>query len=493
MSDHPPHVLMVCTDHWPGSLFGCRGAPVLTPTCDQLMRGGVVFPNATSECPVCIPARRSQMTGLTPRSHGDRVYSDRMLMPDVPTLAGCFRQAGYQCYASGKLHVYPQRDRIGFDDVALCEEGRMQFGCIDDYDSFLAAHGHAGEAFAHGMGNNQHHARPWHLDEALHPTTWITREACRMISRRDPTRPGFWYVSYVGPHPPSVPPQAYWDMYRDVDMPAPPIGDWARDMAALPDDLRARRLAEAGEPDALDPHAPAALWARRAFLASCTHIDHQLRLVLGALREQGLLDNTIILFTADHGDMLGAHGLWAKRVFYQGSCGIPFFLAGRPVTERLGGGRSDERLVCLADVMPTLLDLAGVAIPEHVEGLSAVGPVERELCFGEIDDEQQGQCISRMIRDRRYKFIYYPRGDHRQLFDLQEDPLECHNLIAVETLGPVRERLESALMAELHDGDEAWVRDGRLVGLSGHDCAPLPDPGLSGQRGYQFPPCPPRR
>ena len=110
------------------------------------------------------------MTGLTLRTHGDRVYSDRMTMPDVTTLAQAFRNAGYQTCAVGKLHVYPQRNRIGFDDVHLLEEGRYEFGVVDDYQIWLGENGYLGQEFMHGMGNNNYLTRPWHLDERAHPT-----------------------------------------------------------------------------------------------------------------------------------------------------------------------------------------------------------------------------------------------------------------------------------------------------------------------------------
>ena len=114
MSDQP-HVLLVSTDHWPASLFGGVGHPAIqTPTLDQLAKNGVRFTNAYAECPVCIPARRTLMTGTTPRTHGDRTFKETQRMPNVPTLAQTFRDNGYQAYAVGKLHVYPQRDRIGF-------------------------------------------------------------------------------------------------------------------------------------------------------------------------------------------------------------------------------------------------------------------------------------------------------------------------------------------------------------------------------------------
>ncbi len=210
---------MITVDHWSAPLLGAAGHPVIkTPTLDSLARDGIRFTNCYSECPVCIPARRSLMTGLSPRSHGDRVYSERLPMPDVKTLAQTFRDNGYQAYAVGKLHVYPQRNRIGFDDVILQEEARYQYGTVDDYQIWLGEHGYAGREYLHGMGNNMYYTRPWHLPEEAHVTNWATREMAKMIKRKDPTRPAFFYISYCHPHPPLVPLQSYLDMYRDAEL-----------------------------------------------------------------------------------------------------------------------------------------------------------------------------------------------------------------------------------------------------------------------------------
>jgi len=153
---------------------------------------GINFTNPYSTTPVCVPARRELMTGVGPRTHGDRSFSDGLPMPDLPTLAHTFRDAGYQTYAVGKLHVYPQRDRIGFDDVMFNEEGRHQLGlAADDYEHFLSEQGLYGLKLAHAMGNNDYNVRPWHLPESCHPTNWTAREMSRAIARRDPTRPAF--------------------------------------------------------------------------------------------------------------------------------------------------------------------------------------------------------------------------------------------------------------------------------------------------------------
>ena len=476
--DEQPNVLLICTDHWPASLFGVAGHPAIqTPTLDTLARAGIHFTNAYSECPVCIPARRTLMTGTPPRTHGDRVFRDAQL-PDVPTLAQTFRDAEYQAYAVGKLHVFPQRDRIGFDDVILAEEGRLQYGVIDDYELFLGDQGYAGQQFTHGMCNNGYLNRPWHLPEHCHVTNWTTQQMARMIQRRDPTRPGFWYLSYCHPHPPLDPLQCYVDMYREIVPPEPYCGEWARDFDTLPYTLKGN----AGEGKTFTEHQVRS--ARRAFYAMCTHIDHQIRVVIGTLQEEGLLDNTIIMFTSDHGDMLGNHGLWAKCLFYEDSANVPMILVGATSDNRVGHHRTDDRLAGWQDVMPTLLDLCGIDIPSSVEGISMVAEQKREYLYGEC---REGSLATRMIHEGRYKLIYYGCGNRTQLFDLEEDPNECRDLSESVSHTEIRDRLIDILIGELYGSDEEWVQDGKLAGIPDQEYSPRPNRSLSGQRGSHWP------
>lgn len=477
-----PNVLLICTDHWPASLMSAAGhRTVEVPTLDQLASNGTRFTNAYSECPVCIPARRTLMTGTTPRTHGDRVFKTDEPMPDVPTLPQTFRNAGYQAYAAGKLHVYPQRDRIGFDDVMLAEEGRPQLGAIDDYELWLGEHGLAGQSFAHGMSNNEYSWRTWHLEERYHITNWTTQQMARLIRRRDPAKPGFWYLSFCHPHPPLAPLQSYLDRYRDVDPDPPIMGDWSLDADALPYALQSVRDHWTFE----DERQVA--WIQRAFYALCTQIDHQMRLVIGTLREEMLLDNTIILFTSDHGDMLGNHGLWAKRTFYEDSANVPMVLMGRRDDPRVGINRTDDRLVGWQDIMPTLLDLAGIEIPGSVDGVSMVGEDRHEWIYGEIGENA---TATRMIHDGRFKLIYYPVGNRTQLFDLQEDPKEQVDLADLPACAQIKARLTSSLIDELYGGDEEWARGDELFGLPDQTYVPRPNRDLSGQRGIHWPPPP---
>ena len=182
--------------------------------------------------------------------------------------------------------------------------------------------------------------------------------------------------------------------------------------------------------------------ALRAFYAQCTLIDHQIRRLVGTLRENGLLDNTVIGFISDHGDMLFNHGMVAKRVFYQESSNVPFILSGKPL-EKYRGTVTDK-LCALEDIMPTLLNIFDIPVPETVEGVDILSS-EREMLFGEISE---GVKATRMATDGRYKLIYYPYGNVKQLFDLENDPEEHHDLGNKVEYKAIQEKLEAYLKKE---------------------------------------------
>ncbi|HIM57364.1 MAG TPA: arylsulfatase [Candidatus Latescibacteria bacterium] len=477
-----PNVLLICVDHWPGPLMGVAGHErILTPTLNQFAANGVLYTQAYTATPTCIPARRALMTGTTARTHGDRAFDENMEMdPDLPTMPQVFHEAGYQAFAVGKLHVYPQRNRIGFDEVILCEEGRHHLGGDDDdFERFLQSEGYGGQELTHAMGNNVYDTRPWHLPEHCHPTNWTAREMCRVIQRRDPTRPAFWYCSFIAPHPPLVPPRDYFDLYDRLGVDEPFVAEWARNFDDLPYALKLHRTR-------VPPLSDAQVrMARQGFYAQCTYIDHQIRLLIGQLREAELLDDTIVMFTSDHGDMLGNHGLWAKPPMFEWSAKIPMILMPTAASDRLGHHLRDDRLAELRDVMPTLLDLCDIPIPETVEGDSLAGEKEgkRQHLYCE---HFENDLAMRMIRADRYKLIWYPVGNRLQLFDVVEDPREMTDLAAVAEFAQVRRRLTALLVTELYGVDLEWVgEDGELVGLPDKDFEPAPNRGLSGQRGWR--------
>ncbi|MEM6849758.1 MAG: sulfatase-like hydrolase/transferase, partial [Pseudomonadota bacterium] len=354
--------------------------------------------------------------------------------------------------------------------------GRPQLGAVDDHDLYLSDRGYTGKQFLHAMSNNDYGWRTWHLPEDCHVTNWTTFAMCREIKRRDPTRPHFWHLSYTQPHPPIVPLAAYLERFSRRTPPEALSAAWAE--GEMPPALQAVR--------AYWPELPAEQLAdvRRAFYALCTHIDAQLRLVIGTLREEGLLDDTVILFTGDHGDMLGDFGLFAKRVMYEGSANIPMILVPAASDPAIRAGTTDMRLVGLQDVMPSLLSLAGVRVPQTVDGLSMVGDARRETLYAEA---LEGPKAMRMVHDGRHKLIWYPAGGLVQLFDLERDPQETHDLARDDGYQAVRARLEAVMCNELYGEDAGLGRDGRLGGRPAEPWEVPPNRNLSGQRGLHYP------
>lgn len=473
-----PNILLICVDHWAAAMMGCAGNhSVMTPTINQLALTGTRFTNAYSPSPTCIPARRSLMTGLNSRNHMDRDFTEDLYMPEGrPLLAQCFRDAGYQAYAVGKLHVFPQRSRIGFDEVILNEEGRHHLaGMSDDWELYLADHGFGGQEYSTGMSNNDYVCRPWHLPERCHPTNWTVEQMCRTIVRRDPTKPAFWYLSFVTPHPPLRPLQCYLDQYANVELDPVAQGDWE-----LPNAIWERCCDCFGITRATQYEVDL---ARRAFYAMITHIDHQIRVVIGTLREQKLLENTSIVFTSDHGDMLGDHGLWAKGVLYDKSAKIPMIINTPKADTRVKMNTTDDRLVTIYDVMPTLLDLADIQIPDGLDGVSMLTDHSRDHLYGE---HWSGRLATRMVRDSRYKLIYYAAGNMFQLFDLAEDPNECCDLSDVPEYNEIRLKLETKLIEQLYGKDSEWISDGKLIGCEDGPRQENTDRTLTSQRGWRF-------
>ena len=466
-----PNILLITVDHWPGHMLGVEGHPCIqTPTLDMLARSGRRYVRAYSESPLCVPARMALMTGRPTPVVQENVK--------CTLLAEAFAAGGYQSYVVGKLHAKPQRSRLGFDDVQLCEEGRTQWGVVDDYEAYLAECGCPGAQFMHGMGNNEYVNRTWHLPEAMHATNWQTRQMVRTIQRRDPTKPALWYLSYTHPHPPLTPLFFYWNMYRDVPVATPSVGEWAEDPDSVPLALRQRR----SQGESMSDYAVRA--ARRAFYALSTHIDHQLRVVLGTLREQRLLENTVLLFTSDHGDMLGKHGLWAKKLYYEESARVPMILVGTADGEEIECDSVDNRLVGWQDIMPTLLQLAGIQIPKSVQGQSMLSDTRRDMLYGELGC---GVQATRMVHVGRYKLIYYPAGNQVQLFDLEDDPEELFDIAGHAEAAAQRADMEKRLIGQLSGPDREWVVDGRLVGVPFEGGAQKGNKGLSTQRGVHWP------
>ena len=429
-----PNILFITTDQMRGDCLGVEGHPVVeTPNLDTLAKEGVRFARAYSAVASCIAARAAILTGLSQESHGRVGYEDGVAWNYPVTLPGELARAGYHTQGVGKMHFHPPRSLMGFHNVVLHDgylhverKSDIRIETVDDYVPWLRQRAGADAIYdSHGLDCNSWVARPWHLAEELHPTNWVVTQSIDFLNRRDTTKPFFLWMSFVRPHSPLDPPQAYWDMYSGRDIPPPPVGDWAVQKPSGPGSINP--IATAG---ILDERALRR--TRAAYYALVTHIDHQIGRFLQSLGEYGLLDNTFIVFASDHGDLLGDHNLFRKSLPYEGSTRVPLIVYAPPALRAgLAAGTVVDAPVELRDIMPTILDAAGVPIPKCVEGKSlmplACGkrPRWREYVHGEhvrlVEPVQY-------LTDRREKYVWFSDNGREQLFDLTNDPAELHDL-----------------------------------------------------------------
>lgn len=467
------NIVLLMTDQLRGDCMGCAGHPdVRTPYLDTLASKGVRFENAYSACPSCVPARAALHTGLTQESHRRVGYADGIRWEYPHTMAGELTKAGYYTQCVGKMHVDPLRNYLGFCHVEL-HDGYLHYyrdpeipyrenqKQADDYFHWLKQEkGIDCDVTDTGLECNSWVARPWIYEEKYHPTNWVTDRSIDFLRRRDPDMPFFLFASYLRPHPPFDAPQCYFDMYRNKELTPPVVGDWCDEEA-----LRARGRIFDSDTGPLDPELVREM--QIGYYACITHLDHQIGRLIQALVENKLYDDTIILFVSDHGELLGDHHLFRKSRAYQGSSRVPFLVSGggfRP--EKPGSVKTD--VVELRDVMPTVLEAAGIQIPDSVEGISLWNTALKESGTPEVrkylhGEHTLGEASSHWIITKDEKYIWYSQTGEEQYFRIAEDPDELHNLIGSEKAKERVEALRGLLIQELQDREEGFVREGRLV------------------------------
>jgi len=473
MSDRP-NVVLIMADQWRGDCLSVAGHPVVrTPYLDQLALSGARFSRAYSATPTCIPARAALHTGLSQASHGRVGYRDGVPWNYSTTLAGEFTRHGYQTQAIGKMHVYPERSQMGFQNVIL-HDGFLHYArkmgraydLVDDYIPWLRAQlGREADYFDHGVNCNSYVARPWDKDEALHPTNFVITQACDFLRRRDTRKPFLLFLSFHRPHPPYDPPAWAFDMYRELDMPPVPVGEWSEILAPW---------ANPSKPDclvgAIDPYMHQR--ARAGYYGHMSHIDGQVNRFIETLADYNLENDTYICFTADHGEMMGDHTMWRKAYPYEGSANVPLLLAG-PRGSEIPAGTCSEVVAELRDIMPTLLDCAELPIPEAVEGRSLLPAARGESLdwrpYLHGEHTVFGQSLH-YITDAHKKYVWYSGNGHEQLFNLDQDPQERHDLASKPEHADCVAHWRQCLISELSGREEGYVADGQL--LSGRPVDP---------------------
>ena len=513
----PPNIVLIVADQLAAAFVGCYGSGVdSTPTLDRLAARGVRFDRAYAHAAVCAPNRATFLTGRSSEIHG--VVTNNLYLPRVhPTFAHVLQRAGYRAGAFGKFHqtsmldpLPPDFGYLGFDESVPTEDPKLgpwldwvrrehpeyseQALAVTWPMPYASHYGPDGEDLTEPMRR----AREKHLSPAqaagpswgsyrsplppeLHQTTWITDLSLDFVRRHPPEQPFFLMASYVDPHDPYDPPAPYDTMFNADEMPAPlPMPEGGYPCGVLE---KARRIA-GFDKVAGDEQQLRAL--RAMYHGSIRFIDDQVSRILDLLDQQGRLDNTIIVFTTDHGDMMGDHGFIAKNMMhYDKSIRCPLIVAGPGVRQ----GESD-RLTSSLDLFPTLCDWAGATQRPPVEGKS-LAPTCADASAEDGWDavtvqstaEGDGTLVRSIVTDDRWRLTVCCEPDCGQMFDLAADPEERRNLYQDPAWTAKRlelhERLTRAYMRPLctHAYPNLPVRAGRRYGLrEGQiDLAPICD------------------
>jgi len=465
MATQRPNIILITTDQQRGDCLGIEGRhPVMTPNLDALARSGCRFTRAYTECPSCIPARRVLMTGQAPWVNGMVGMTADPNFTPTHTLPGELGKAGYHTQLVGKLHLQPQRRRFGFDNILLSDlQWKHDHMPHNDYVDWLEERGGAPPVpgMAHGIDPNGWVARPSHQPEQEMHSFWCVSEAIKFLDRRDPNGPFFLNLSFIDPHPPLTPPAHYYDRYMAMDLPEPVIGDWAEERPepekGLATDAWRLRIDKAAMKS-----------TRAGYYGLINFVDDQIGRLIFALRIRGLYRNLVIVFTSDHGEMLGDHNMFRKTFGYEGSAHVPFIVWATPDLEWPSEVVSDAP-VGLQDIMPTVLDAAGVATPDDVTGRSLLPLVRRESddwrehIHGEHAGHYEYADGVHYLVSRSHKYLWFSQTGAEQFFDLVNDPDELHDIAREPNAETQLRPWRDALMHVLRDRPEGFTDGARLI------------------------------
>lgn len=460
-----PNLILIMTDQQRGDALGCAGNPaVLTPNLDSLAAEGHLFTSAYSSCPSSTPARAGLLTGMSPWRHGLLGYGNEAekYPCEAPTL---LKQMGYYTAGIGKMHWYPQWNRRKMDFLLIDESGRQDTPNFkSDYRKWFALQAPGVNPDLTGIEWNAHRGGTYKLPEELHPTTWTGQKAVELIRNYQLDKPLYLKVSFARPHSPYDPPQRIYDKYKDLPDPeAPALGDWMpEEWYSQTDTLR--RQAAIG-----NFGADYAIRSKRHYYASITFVDEQIGRVIAALKEKGLYDNSLIIFIADHGDMQGDHLLWRKTYAYEGSSAIPFIVKlPASFEDAYAPGETLDYPVELRDILPTWLELGGGRQPEIMDGRSLL-PLfrSRKAEWRKYIDLEHSFSYFKgnswnALTDGHIKYIFFHQTGEEQLFDLDRDPKEEHNLVKEKKYRKTLETWRTRLAEHLAPRGENYVKDGKL-------------------------------
>lgn len=466
--DRPNVVLIISDQQRADTLPGMRNVPVETPHLDWLAAQGTVFRNAYCVSPICAPARTTLLTGLYPHTTGiiANYDHDELRLPDsIPTLADYLKPQGYACAYSGKWHLGTGGSRRSFTDH-VSRSGTHDLDTPEQNDFMLFTKRarldippEYNRQTDRAAFDSRRRMGPWRLPLAWHLSMRDAQEAVRFIHRmEDDSRTFLLGYSCFEPHRPLSSPRPFHRMYADrvADMPLP---ETRRDPAGNMWMERRPRGGQLQSADAFSDDDLRAMWA--AYCGSVSYVDHLVGTIVQALIETDQFDNTLLIFTSDHGEMLGAHGLlWKGAVFYEEMVGIPFLV--RP-PGGLPSAHLSHQLVSHVDVVPTVLRWCGVDVPDGLHGvgigeliLGGDTPVRDGIAY-EYYGRRLGTTPAplRGWRTADWKYVESPAGGD-ELYDLRHDPQELHNLIDDPAASNARQTMRAALYDWLQQTGDPW-------------------------------------
>lgn len=457
MAAKRPNILLLMADQHRADILGCAGDPVVcTPNIDRLAEEGVRFERAYCQGPLCMPARASLLTERYVRDHG--VFeNDSQVDLGTPTFLTALREAGYHTSCIGKMHLWVHgggrtrhtRERAGelrtygFDESIETVGKLANVGVRNAYSEYLEERG-LYKTYREFVGARRYrtgtpvwNSDPIPLPEDAYIDAWHGRRVVDWLESRRDDRPFFQWVGFPGPHDPWDAPRTARQVYEGIDMPEPGTLTLPELPADGPFNLFLRVFMRHGGTRGLTDAIIQEV--RRAYYADVSVIDRAVGNIMAALERTGRLDDTWVVYTSDHGEMMGEHRMLMKMVFYEPSVRVPLIV--RPPAGRREDSRVVDDLVEQLDLCATFRELAGAPPVADSESRSLLAAIEHGAPVGRsvIRSENYGFA---MFRDPRHKLVVYE--DELlpgQLFDLAEDPREESNLIDDPDAAPVLERL----------------------------------------------------
>lgn len=484
-----PNILLITGDHTRHDAVSINKNPhasncladiVKTPNLDRIANNGVTFFNSFTPDPICVPGRASITTGNYPHKCTGHKTNGGLIKDDQTKLAEHFADNGYRTYAIGKLHYVPyappgaERLLHGFQHAELCEEGRMiaQFDPlgeqrgIEDYHDYLHSVGWGGYERAHGIGNNDVHPVASPVPAEHHEESWVATRSIANLEKHladHPDTPFLMWTSFTKPHSPYDPPRPYDTMYDPRDVPSP-LGGWENEEILNGRDIELRKRRTKYSWDKLSKEAVQVI--RAHYCGMMSFQDEMIGRITQFLEEKGIADNTIIIYTADHGDLLGDFGRFFKVCMYDGAVKIPFIWSVPGVVPSNDPHRRDQ-LVGLQDILPTLCSLSDIEGPGDVDGMDLTEILKNPETAGRefyISQTNAGGCQKYMLRTKEYKYIYSQTNAIEELYSSDRDDYEMVNLADDPEYTSLNEDFRSKLTAWcIENNDEEMIENGQLV------------------------------